>query len=83
MADYLEKKEVKKALDEAKKLEKEKEPIPTRKDEAELVKETVSLSEKLKWFVKDVDAHTPCTQCRKRKPVKKAIRTKHAGKKKK
>ena len=87
MAGFFKKRGTEKALEEAKILEKEPEPIPTRQDEAELLKDTVSLSEKLKrllkpeWFVKDV--HRPCEKCKKAKPAKKRVRAKPASKKKK
>lgn len=89
MAGFFKKRGTEKALEEAKLLEKEPEPIPTRQDEAELVEDTVSLSEKLKkllkpeWFVKDV--HRPCEKCKKAKPARKRIRAKpvrNASKKK-
>lgn len=87
MAGFFKRKEAEKALEEAKLLEKEPEPVPTRKDEAELAKEGVSLSERLKrflkpeWFVKDV--HRPCEKCKKAKPARKRMRAKPARKKQK
>ncbi len=90
MARYAEKKEVKKALEQAKILEKEPEPIPTREKEVELVKDTVSLAEKLKsllkpeWFVKDV--HKACKKCDKAKKSRAAdnckAKAEHSGKEK-
>ena len=78
MGSFTERKDVKKALAEAKRLADEPEPVPTREQEVALQKEMVSLSEKLKslleseWFVKDV-----CT------PKKKGGKKAGAGKKKK
>lgn len=84
MGSYLEKKEVKKALEEAKRLEKEPEPILSREKEAEIQKEMVSLSEKLKsllkpaWFVKD--AHRGEIKSRKRAKQIKAVKKSSAAK---
>jgi len=69
MSSYLQKKKVKEALKKAKELEKKK--IMTPEQEAELQKNAVSLSEKLRkllapeWFVKDVH---------KKRKVKKAVK---------
>ncbi len=80
MGRFLERKEVKKALAEAKRLEKEK-PL-SRKEEVALYKEGIQFSEKLKhllkpsWFVKDVHA-------KKAKKAKKAVKKKKKAVKKK
>ena len=89
MAGYTEKKEIKKALAEAKRLAKEPEPVPTREKEAELYKEMMALSEKLKemlkpaWFVKDVHKKAKENTAKKKKKAKKKSKKKKASKKKK
>ncbi|MBW2973403.1 hypothetical protein KY346_03345 [Candidatus Woesearchaeota archaeon] len=79
MADYLQKKKVKKALEKARELEKEH--VLTPKEEIELQKEAVSLSEKLKKLLKPAWFVSPPK--RRAKAVKKKVKKKTRKKAKK
>ena len=87
MGKFLERKEVKKALEEAKRLEREA-PL-SRKEEVDLYRESIQFSEKLKdllkpsWFVKDVHTRKyKSKKCAVKKKKKKAVKKRTAKKKK-